>query len=110
MNHWRWWKRWLRRFELGGDHDADAMAPVASASDAAHEKETTRRLHGALDKLAPKKRLVLVLCDLDELSASRVAEIVGCGEPTVRSRLRQARLDLAELLSKDAHFCDGGEP
>ena len=118
MNHWRWWKRWLRRFELGGDHEEHAISPAASTPDAPEamvHRESSLRLQAALDKLAPQKRIVLVLCDLDELPAPRVAEIVGCGEPTVRSRLRQARIDLAAILSKDPFFAipsqhGGGEP
>ncbi len=109
MNHWRWWKRWMRRFDLGTERAPDPADLGRAASDAAIEKERFVRLHAALDRLSAPKRLVLVLSDLEELPASRVAQIVDCGEPTVRSRLRQARIDLARLLTSDALFADDGD-
>ena len=110
MNHWRWWKRWIRRFDLGTERSPDPPYLGRAASDAALEKERLVRLHAALDRLTAPKRLVLVLSDLEELPASRVAEIVDCGEPTVRSRLRQARIDLARLLGEDPLFADERGP
>jgi RNA polymerase sigma-70 factor (ECF subfamily) len=106
MNHWRWWKRWMRRFDLGTERAPEQASLGKEASEAAWEKESTTRLHTALDKLSAPKRLVLVLSDLEELPASRVAEIVDCAEPTVRSRLRQARIDLARLLTEDPFFAE----
>ncbi|HEY2516451.1 MAG TPA: RNA polymerase sigma factor [Polyangiaceae bacterium] len=106
MNHWRWWRRWLRRFEIGTEHAREPISPAKDATQAVADSERIRRLHAALEKLDPKKRLVLVLCDLEELPAPRVAEIAECGEPTVRSRLRQARIDLAALLNADPFFAD----
>jgi RNA polymerase sigma-70 factor (ECF subfamily) len=108
MNHWRWWRRWLRRFELGGsDDEREPAAPCTS--ELAIERERARRLHAALEKIAPAKRVVLTLVDLEELPAARVAEIVGCPEPTVRSRLRQARIELTQRLARDPAFREGSD-
>jgi RNA polymerase sigma-70 factor, ECF subfamily len=105
MNHWRWWRRWLRRFDLGTAFAAETVTS-ADAPALAIERERARRLHQALARLAPVKRLCVTLADLEELPASRVAEILDCPEPTVRSRLRQARIELAALLKDDPFFSD----
>src|SRR5262249_48987677 len=106
MNHWRWWKRWLRRFHLGTDETPEEEASAAEPPEAALERERARRLHAALEKLAPRKRLVITLADFEGLAASRIADIMECPEPTVRSRLRQARLELAALLREDPFFME----
>jgi RNA polymerase sigma-70 factor (ECF subfamily) len=101
INHWRWYKRWLRSFERATDSTPEPEAPGANTDDAAIERQELERLERALDRLAPMKRAVLTLCELEELPASRAAEILECPEPTVRSRLRQARIDLATILRED---------
>lgn len=110
MNHWRWWRRWLRSFELGGDeHDVASEAdeePAPSASFAARER--ARRVHALLARLDAQKRMVIILSDMEELPASRIAEILDCPEPTVRSRLRLARARFAELARQDPFFSDEG--
>ena len=109
LNHWRWWRRWLRSFELGIDDRLDAPGSGAEAGEASLAAERTRRLHHALAKLDPVRRLTLTLADLQGLTAAEVAEIVECPEPTVRSRLRQARIELSAALHRDPYF-KGGEP
>ncbi len=108
LNHRRWWRRWLLRFDLG-----DAPDPVDSRGgprEVALERERTQHLHACLERLAPAKRFAVILADLEELPASRIAEIMECPEATVRSRLRQARRELTELLASDALFADRGGP
>jgi RNA polymerase sigma-70 factor (ECF subfamily) len=103
MNRWRWWRRWTLRFHLG----LPATEPADTRSGPAHlviERERAERLYACLEHLSAAKRVVITLHDLEELPASRVAEIVGCPEPTVRSRLRTARRELADLLRLDPAF------
>jgi len=100
LNHWRGWRRWLRRFELGISSAREPAAP-ADVEERADRDERARRLHALLKRLPPGKRLVLVLVDLEELPVARVSEILGCPQPTVRSRLREARLALARLAARD---------
>jgi RNA polymerase sigma-70 factor, ECF subfamily len=110
MNHWRWWKRWLRRFRVGIDGAPEVEATLEDgASELAVERERARRLHLALERLAPKKRLIITLANFEGLTAARIAEIMGCPEPTVRSRLRQARLELGDILHADPFFVDLSE-
>ncbi len=101
LNHWRWYKRWLRRFERATESTPEPVAQNTDAVESAIERERFARLHRALEHLSPMKRAVVTLCELEELPASRVAEILECPEATVRSRLRQARIDLAKLLAAD---------
>ncbi len=104
INHWRWWRRWGRRFDLGLDAASEPSNDPRAEPRESAEGERTRRLYALLDRMPAASRLVLTLCDLEELPASRVAEILECPEGTVRSRLRQARLDLALRVRKDPWF------
>lgn len=99
MNHWRWWKRWLRRFDLGYD-----AVRVEASTEPDDDHERLVRLHRALDRLSPPQRMALVLLDLEGLAGREVAEILRCPEPTVRSRVRAARRTLEALLRDDPFF------
>ena len=101
INHWRWYKRWLRSFERSTDSTPEPAAEGCDAVELAIERERMKRLERALDQLSANKRVVLTLCELEELPASRVAEILGCPEATVRSRLHRARIDLATILKSE---------
>jgi RNA polymerase sigma-70 factor (ECF subfamily) len=71
----------------------DSHDPEFSSQDAAE-------IHQALDRLSPEHREVLVLRFLEDLSYEQMAEVVGCGVGTVRSRLHYARLTLRQHLEK----------
>ncbi len=113
LDHDRWYARFSRRFSLASDNrDLDA-APFQKRSQYDSEArlleaERARRLYAALDKLPCEKRAVIVLHDLEGLSAAEVAEITGAKQGTVRSRLRDGRARLGELLRDDPLFDPGG--
>jgi DNA-directed RNA polymerase specialized sigma24 family protein len=48
--------------------------------------------------VSEKYRAVVILHDIEERSIAEIAEIVGAGELTVRSRLRDGRKQLAKLI------------
>jgi RNA polymerase sigma-70 factor (ECF subfamily) len=104
-DHWRWWRRWLRRFAFEAKEAVEPVAP-GDASEQEDERRRARRLHALLDRLDADKRLVITLADLEGMPASRIAEILEIPEPTVRSRLRQARIALAARVQKDPFFRD----
>lgn len=106
MNHWRSISRYLRRFVLGIDDVPEPEASSSSDSDSLLDRERAARLHHHLEGLPANQRIVVVLSDLEELPASRIAEIVDCPEPTVRSRLLRGRAALAKKLLRDPLFCD----
>lgn len=54
----------------------------------------------ALNKLPMAHRMLVVLCDMQELTAEEAAGIVGCSAISVRVRLSRARKRLRKLLSQ----------
>jgi RNA polymerase sigma-70 factor (ECF subfamily) len=62
--------------------------------------EEAGRLRGAIHKLPPQYRIVLVLRDMEGLSDEEVAEITGLRPGTVRVRLHRARLFVRKELMK----------
>jgi RNA polymerase sigma-70 factor, ECF subfamily len=112
LNHWRSWRRWIARFEAWGEglpREASLADVSASASERLLLAERGRRLHAALEKLSPAKRLTLTLVDLEEFPIAQVAEILECAEGTIRSRLAAARLDLYQRLRRDPLFAQEDE-
>jgi RNA polymerase sigma-70 factor (ECF subfamily) len=101
LDHDRWFRRWARRFSFADGEDA---ASDWDGERASLEIARARRLHTALAKLPPAKRAVVVLHDLEGMELKEVAGVVGANERTVRSRLRDARKKLVELLSEDPLF------
>lgn len=114
LDHDRWSTRLRRRLSFVPDSvTLDQLAPVEKRSlydSESHllQAERARRLYAALDQLPCEKRAVLVLCDLEGLSAAEVAKITGAKQGTVRSRLRDGRARLCALLREDPLFEPGG--
>lgn len=63
-------------------------------------KETRRAIEDAVAALPKDQRLVLVLRDMEGLSAEEVSRIVGASVPAVKSRLHRARLFVRNRLSR----------
>lgn len=66
----------------------------------AYLNELQEKLNEALMKLSIKHRTVITLFEIDGLSHSEIANIVGCSEGTVRSRLHYAKQFLQGELDK----------
>jgi RNA polymerase sigma-70 factor (ECF subfamily) len=82
--------------------EADGLdVPIVSV-DVLELREAWNELEAILQTMAPRKRDVFVLAELEELSCAEIAEIVGAKEATVWSRLHYARRELAEKLEKRA--------
>ena len=122
LDHDRWYARFKRRYiyaedakargadeALGGDQAMAARTRFDSEA-LLIEVERARRLYQALDQLPQAKRAVVILHDLEGLPASEVASVVGVNEGTIRSRLRDGRAKLAELLARDPLFRSGDPP
>jgi len=67
-------------------------------------REARETVAAALGRLEPEAREVVVLRDIEGLSAAEVAEVTGLSVPAVKSRLHRARAALRERLA------DAGEP
>ncbi len=61
--------------------------------------ELQEKLNEALQKLSFKHRTVVTLFEIDQLSHKEIADVVGCSEGTVRSRLHYAKQELQALLN-----------
>jgi RNA polymerase sigma-70 factor (ECF subfamily) len=110
LGHDRWYRRWSRRFSFAEDQAGPEPAQVGEdTEEATARRQRSASLHRALGALAPAKRAVIVLHDLEGLPLKDVATIVGANERTVRSRLRDGRKKLAEILLADPRF-DGEAP
>ncbi|MEZ4336386.1 MAG: sigma-70 family RNA polymerase sigma factor [Sandaracinaceae bacterium] len=57
-------------------------------------RQRLARLHVALDKVAPKKRIAFALWALDGMSPAEIAELTETPINTVRSRIHHARQEL----------------
>jgi RNA polymerase sigma-70 factor (ECF subfamily) len=71
--------------------------PTVDPSERSTHLATLDRLLG---KLAPKKRTVLVLFEIEGLSAKEISDVVGCPENTVWSRLHHARAEMVKTARR----------
>ena len=73
----------------------DGLSPEA----ALHNKQLRKALDAAIDQLPKKYKMVLVLRDMEGLSAKEAGAIMGLNERAVKSRLHRARLFVRRQLS-----------
>ena len=69
--------------------------------DALARQLRVRALYRLLERLSEKKRMVLVLHDLEGLPAAEIAEVVEAPIMTVRTRLFYARRDLYAMFEEE---------
>ena len=75
--------------------EANQLAdPALGPDEALAGKRVERALERAIGSLEPIYREVLLLRDIEGLSASEVAEVLGVSVPAVKSRLHRARLSV----------------
>src|SRR6185295_13206588 len=82
-----------------GEFQLQLPAGGLSPQQAMENKELRRALALAIRKLPQKYRLVLVLRDMEELSAKEVGSVMKLNERAVKSRLHRARLFVRKELS-----------
>jgi RNA polymerase sigma-70 factor (ECF subfamily) len=75
-------------------------APTRELDERVADRNRLERIARAIEGLAPERREVYVLADLEGLSAPEIADALGCKLNTVYSRLRRARADLATALAE----------
>jgi RNA polymerase sigma-70 factor (ECF subfamily) len=82
------------------DTEADQLAaPGAEPDEALAGKQVERALERAIAALDPAYREVLVLRDVEGLTAPEVAEVLGLNVRAVKSRLHRARLAVRESVA-----------
>jgi RNA polymerase sigma-70 factor (ECF subfamily) len=80
-------------------HGEDAVTP--SPEQRAIDRDTSRRVRLAVERLTPEFREVIVLREFEGLSYKEIAEVVAAPVGTVMSRLSRARAQLQAALAKD---------
>ena len=78
----------------------DQLTDKRGADRETYLKELQEKLNEALQKLSIPHRTVITLFEIDDLSHSEIAEVMGCSEGTVRSRLHYAKQFLQGEMSK----------
>jgi RNA polymerase sigma-70 factor (ECF subfamily) len=71
-----------------------------SPEKALERREDIARVYRALEQLSPKKRVVLVLHEIQGLDIREIAEIVSAPLITVRTRLHYARKEFYRLIGE----------
>jgi len=82
--------------ELGRLLEDTAESPEGRLLDA----EQDHLLHQAVLRIPVQLRIVLVLCDMEELTTEQVAQILNLQQGTVRVRLHRARLSVRKEMNK----------
>jgi len=75
-------------------------APRADQEQIAIEREALRFAYRVLDELAPERRAVLLMVDVEEMTAVEIAKILEIPVNTVYSRIRLARRDFEASLQR----------
>jgi RNA polymerase sigma-70 factor (ECF subfamily) len=78
---------------VGADHGIDA-------------RRLASRLHSVLDRIAPKKRIALLLYVLEEKSVEEIAALMQATQTATRSRMYFARRELRKLVAADSELRD----
>lgn len=79
--------------------EGPAPSPTPDVRLESHTKSL--RIRRLLEKIAPKKRMVLILHDLEGTAPKDISKLVGAPVLTVRTRLFYARRELAALAATD---------
>jgi RNA polymerase sigma-70 factor (ECF subfamily) len=72
--------------------------------------EVWKQVQAGIEKLEPDLREVLILRDIEGLTAKEVSEVVGVSASAVKSRLHRARVGLRSTLSPQAYVPKAGCP
>ncbi len=95
----------LKRLQKISRHPEEELAEMADPIERDHpevklaQRERRERVRKSLDQLSPEHRAVIELTFFENRSYQEIAEIVGCPENTVKTRMFHARKRLKRLLS-----------
>lgn len=80
---------------------SEEMREDSSAADVVIKDSQNLELYQAIKKLPVKQRTVVVLYYFNEMSTKEIANVMGCLDGTVKSRLYTARNNLKNVLSDE---------
>ena len=107
------WRRraWFRRERPVEEIPERTSQPGVSGDAWMEMREAQRRLGMILDKMDVDKRAVFVMYEVEELSTTEIAAVLGVPTGTVHSRLHAAREQFQAVLARlDAKAFRGGVP
>jgi RNA polymerase sigma-70 factor (ECF subfamily) len=88
------------RRELASDCAGDTADPAPGADELLDQCRARALLDRALEALSVDLRVVFTLHELEEMSMSEIAELVGIAPGTVASRLRRARGEFERAVAR----------
>jgi len=83
--------------------DEVAATEELDAWDEFEALQNAELVHRALEQLSPPHREVLTLRFLEGLNLGEIADVVGCGIGTVKSRLHYAKRSLRRQIERTSH-------
>jgi RNA polymerase sigma-70 factor (ECF subfamily) len=100
MRHvWQNERRRMARWQEDLQEDAAALASVENVELTMSRKLLVSEVRAAMDSLPVPWREIIVMRDMEDLSYSQIAAVLGCPIGTVMSRLARARAALRQLLT-----------
>lgn len=84
---------------LPRSHQSNLQSSLKNPQEIAESAEIWRQVQAGISLIEPAYREILVLRDIEGLSAKEVGEIVGLSVSAVKSRLHRARSQLREKLT-----------
>jgi RNA polymerase sigma-70 factor (ECF subfamily) len=78
------------------------------AEQVAMRNQALRFAYRVLDELLPERRAVLVMAEVEEMTAAEIADVLAIPLNTVYSRIRLARRDFEAALKRCAARAKGG--
>jgi RNA polymerase sigma-70 factor (ECF subfamily) len=93
-------KRSARRHEQPSEDVADVIDPAPNADEMLDQRRARALLDAALARLSMDLRLVFTLHEIEEMSMSEIAEVLGIPSGTVASRLRRARDEFEAIVAR----------
>jgi RNA polymerase sigma-70 factor (ECF subfamily) len=92
-------RRRLRRSRAQEPLELQLRDSAPTPDESAERSEALQLVAELLDQLDDEKRAVIVLAEIEGMTAPEIAEAIGVGINTVYTRLRRARLQFNKLLA-----------
>ncbi len=93
----------VRREYRRNKAEQSQLDDVLNVEEPTFDEQDATAVHDALSRLGVKHREVLVLHFLQDLSILEIANVVGCSEGTVKSRIHYAKRQMKQILEGVKH-------
>ncbi len=102
-----WCRDYLRKADNKAKENEDVLVTLPAPSDTSPERkleqrEDERRIQRALQQLTPEQREAILLSRYQGLSYAEIAQIAGCSEGAVKTRVFRAMETLKKALAAEA--------